>query len=108
MQTYWSNPPKPFLRGWKHSPVPGWGANPQVAGPARVGVGQTVTPPPGLFRAAMYAMKLPNGEDASEETFDEPPVEDVDKPFPWLYVVAGTLVLGAGAAFAYNMGWIKG
>jgi hypothetical protein len=104
MQSYFQNPPQPFLDGWQHAPVPGWGANPQVAGPARVGVGQTVTPPPGLFRAAMYAMKVPNG---GGEATEEPPPYEEDKPFPWLYVVAGTLVLGAGTAFAYNMGWLK-
>ena len=106
MQSYWQNPPQPFLEGWQYSPVPGWGANPQVAGPQRLGVGQTVLPDPGLFRRAMYAMQLPNGGEAADEPVDEPPVYE-DEPFPWLYVVAGTLVLGAGAAFAYNMGWIK-
>jgi hypothetical protein len=104
MFSYWSNPPAPFLDGWRFSPVPGWGSNPRVAGPARVGVGADVTIDPSLFRRAMMVAKVPGSEE------DVAPVElttDEDKPFPWLYVVAGTLVVGAGAAFAYNMGWIK-
>jgi hypothetical protein len=103
MFTYWTNPPKPFLPGWRYAPVPGWGSNPAVAGPARVGVGNAVIDP-GKFSRAMVAVKLPNGEEAAV-----PPPEPYvpEEGFPWLYVVAGTLVLGAGAAFAYNMGWLK-
>jgi hypothetical protein len=102
MQSYWSNPPKPFLPGWKYEPVPGWGSNPAVAGPARVGVGNAVQIDPSLMRRAALMARVPNGEEAIEEPSYEP-----EKPFPWLYLVAGTLVLGAGAAFAYNMGWLK-
>lgn len=104
MQSYWSNPPKPFLEGWKYAPVPGWGSNPAVAGPARVGVGNAVAIDPSFFhRAAMVASTADGGE-AIEEPL--PPYVP-EKGFPWLYVVAGTLVVGAGAAFAYNMGWLK-
>jgi hypothetical protein len=104
MFSYWSNPPAPFLDGWRFSPVPGWGANPRVAGPARLGVGEEVSIDPSMFRQAMVAMKVPGAEESAVTT--EPTPSD-DKPFPWIYVVAGTLVLSAGAAFAYNMGWIK-
>jgi len=37
---YWNNYPEPFYADWKQEPIPGWGARPVMAGPARVGVGQ--------------------------------------------------------------------
>ena len=37
---YWNNYPEPFYPDWQQEPIPGWGARPVMAGPARVGVGQ--------------------------------------------------------------------
>lgn len=40
LTTYWQNYPEPFYPGSSGQfPVPGWGARPVMAGPARVGVG---------------------------------------------------------------------
>lgn len=43
--SYWNVPKRDYIMrpegtpGWEDAPVPGWGANPYRAGPARVGVG---------------------------------------------------------------------
>ena len=29
------------------------------------------------------------------------------KSFPWLYVAAGVVIVSAGAAFAYQKGWLR-
>lgn len=36
---FYSNRPRPYLTSDVGEPVPGWGSNPQIAGPPRVGVG---------------------------------------------------------------------
>jgi hypothetical protein len=45
--SYYTNPPPAFLPGSCCAPVPGWGINPAIVGPARVGVG---TLPPGELK----------------------------------------------------------
>lgn len=43
--TYWQNYPEPFYPGHGGQyPVPGWGVQPVMAGPAMVGVGETPAP----------------------------------------------------------------
>lgn len=42
--SYFNTPTlNPFYPGWKHEPVPGWGARPSMAGPRMVGVGASPT-----------------------------------------------------------------
>lgn len=94
--TYWTNPPRPFLPGSRRAPVPGWGVNPAVAGPARVGVGQI---DPSMM--SRYFTKQ-GGDVVGDEPPPPPPVEGAG--IPWWYFAVGAVVLTAGAAVAYNMG----
>ncbi len=88
------NPPPPYQGRWQSAPVPGWFANPVVAGPRRVGVGQMAFTP-----ASMEAFRRRQAVARAGEL----PAEG---GFPWIYVIAGVAVLGAGAAYAYTQGWI--
>jgi len=36
---YWKNYPRPYGKGWKQAPVPGWGTKAVMAGPRMVAVG---------------------------------------------------------------------
>lgn len=85
------NPPAPYLRGWQHVPVPGWGVNPAVAGPRRIGVGQA----PRMVIGPGVAQPVVARAFARQEA-----------AFPWVYVGAGVLVAAALGALAYNRGWI--
>lgn len=44
---FYSNNPRPYLTSDSGAPVPGWGSNPQIAGPPRVAMGDApaVCPP---------------------------------------------------------------
>ena len=44
----------PFYPGWKHEPVPGWGARPSMAGPKMVAVGEA---PSSAEHPAIVALK---------------------------------------------------
>jgi hypothetical protein len=97
-QSYWTNPPNPFLVGSKKAWVPGWGANPAVAGPARVGVGEFKWAPQ---TSILKATRMPQAEAPPEP-------EKPGTKIPWWYYVTGVAVVAAGGALAYNMGWIGG
>ena len=92
MASYWTNPPKPFLEGWQYEPVPGWGANPRVAGPGRLGVGAM---------APIRAEALP-----ALRRYETYGAGAAGKSNTMLYVGVGALVLAAGAAVAYNLGYL--
>lgn len=97
MQTsYYTNPPPPFNPGWQHSPWPGWGVNPAIRGPARLGVGAIAAKP--MFSTVRAA------QIAQQRVAIEP---GAAKPFPWIYVICGLALLGAGGAYAYKKGLIK-
>ncbi len=96
--TYYQNYPEPFYPGASgRYPVPGWGARPVMAGPARVGVGAVRFAPTSEVRAALAAK--------SREAYEPDP--GVERgPFPWALFIAGVGVTGGLVALAYNRRWI--
>lgn len=49
----------PGTPGWQFSPVPGWGANPEAAGPRRIGIGadaRVATDIEGRYAQTSYGM----------------------------------------------------
>lgn len=96
--TYYQNYPEPFYPGSSgRYPVPGWGARPVMAGPARVGVGQLRFTPDVVSKAAMFSRAQREGEEVTP-----PPT----RAFPWALFIAGVGVVGGLAAVAYNRRWI--
>jgi hypothetical protein len=102
-QTYWQNYPEPFYEDWQSEPVPGWGARPVMAGPAKLGVGAlTITKAADISR---IMVKTPGGMVAAPAP---PPKEEPTPKVPtYVWVMTGAFIIGGGIALVRNMGWIK-
>lgn len=111
--SYWTNPPNAFLPGSAYAPVPGWGVNPAIIGPARVGVGglgqsgdKWLVPHVGAEEPllgssfAQIAQQIQTGGGHRSLT-ESAPGELLG--LPWYYWLAGGAMVAGGVALAYNM-----
>lgn len=89
---YYRNP-GPYYSGPDFdAPVPGWGLLPNIAGAARVGIGQLG--PVGSSQAQMGALRDPGGG-------AKPPVPS------YVWWMATACALGGAVAFASKKGWLR-
>ena len=105
--------PQPFYADWQQEPIPGWGARPVMAGPARVGVGAMISlakeqklsshltlariKPHAIVRLPGFVGKPPADEGGGGTTPSEP-----SSGLRWF--IAGALVLSVGGIGFYR-GW---
>lgn len=89
---YYRNP-GPVYGPWgdKMEPVPGWGPLPNMAGPARVGIGQN-----------NVMKKVPTeGYRLSPRDPDRPAVPS------YVWLLAAAFTVGGAAAYAHKRGWLR-
>lgn len=95
---YYRNPGPYYAGPDFDAPVPGWGLLPNIAGAARVGIGQ-------LDPAAMSA------QTSSRLPVDAPVLQSAkvagSEGAPKLLWLAGGAALGVGVAVAQKMGWLR-
>jgi len=108
---YWKNP-VPYTSSDIGEPVPGWGVNPAVAGPTRVGVGAVVgatmaatssTSPFAAKKILRRKMVLTEGggvDDGAGEEF-----ADKITPF-WVWPAVAAVVLGGIGYVGTKQGWL--
>jgi hypothetical protein len=115
---YYRNP-VPYVQSDIGAPVPGWGTSVRVAGPQRVGVGETpgaaVPPRMILSKASLLRRVLPSTTEAGGEP-EPPPAEPppVEVPpeasqvggVPWfVWPIAAAVVLGGVGYYGTTKGW---
>lgn len=83
MTNFYKNPGPMYHGSDVNEPVPGWGINPNLAGPARVGVG--------IDKIFVDASRFTGGTSSSTE-------------IPAWYYVAGAAAASGAALLAYNFG----
>ena len=109
---YWNNYPEPFYPDWQQEPIPGWGARPVMAGPARVGVGAISLAKEQKLSAHITMAKIKPSKlvrmpqfVASSKAADEGAPAPSSEPSSGLrWLVAGALVLSVGGVGFYR-GW---
>jgi len=125
MQSYFTNPEPAFYPGAYKAPVPGWGNDPSVMGPARVGVGAVFNPSVAKkfaqvervqpkktahteWTPALECSQMGGSYDASTGVCTLPDVGGgaSDGGIPLWYWFVGIAVLGAGGLFAYKKGYL--
>lgn len=95
---YYRNP-VPYTSGDYGAPVPGWGVNPQVAGPARLGIG-AITLQQGRPLSYTIGPQQQSYTDQSSE-----PV--ASEPLPWwIWPVLAAAAVGGAGYYATKRGWI--
>ena len=111
---YYRNP-VPYVRGDVGAPVPGWGTSVRVAGPQRVGIGETTMPKMVLAKAALLRrVQAPDADVAdTPPPADEPPQDVIVPPeasevmgLPWyVFPIAAAVVLGGVGYYGTKKGW---
>lgn len=102
--SYYRNPGPVYPRGgdWG-APVPGWGALPNMAGPARLGVGQAAATQQPVQVQIPTEFRPEKVLQEQDERREQAAAEQEDgKPFPWWGWVVGAFVLGGVGAVALN------
>jgi hypothetical protein len=111
---YFKNPGPVYDGPTFHAPVPGWGVLPNMAGPARLGVGATrFKSGAGWTRESAAAAKerakergWVDPDDSPDESSDDSSDDEGGKPLPWWILPAAAVAIGGGLAVAYEFGWI--
>lgn len=106
---YYLNPgPVYGPEGDKGEPVPGWGPLPNMAGPARVGIGALgagEVAAAAVQEKSLVARKVPPR--FLKESADRAKQREGKTGIPWWAWVMGGVAVGAGLGLARNMGKLK-
>lgn len=99
---YYRNP-RPYLTSDIGAPVPGWGVNPQVAGPRMIGVGATEREKLIDVTRKLRQMQQQSGDVANSGTVSQ---QDSAGELPWWALPVGAAVVMGGIGFyGYKKGW---
>lgn len=106
---YYRNPGPYYASSDYDAPVPGWGLLPNIAGAARVGIGQIE---PGHAAAATAPSHIRTPPEVlkkiQDATTGETSRQAPDKGAPWMLWLGVGAVVGVGAALAQSQGWLRG
>ena len=97
---YWNNYPEPFYADWQQEPIPGWGVRPVMAGPARVGVGASIS----VAHAKKFGRVMVLKKSAETEG-GAPPSDEGPRVPGYVYVMSAAFALGGLVALGRNLGW---
>lgn len=103
---YYGNP-VPYTSSDIGEPVPGWGVNPFVAGPSRLGVGAMIearSTRPWLSSVSVPQKQLDTTQPAGEGVQPPPTGGSMVVPW-WVYPTAAAVALGALGYYGTKKGW---